>query len=209
MLGSKSFKNQGRSTGVSLKSSSSSVSGKKDNFFTFLYKRIYALLMKLWGKTRSMLWIGSTGRIKINVGFILLIIPFSFLYLTEMEKHSMKMMEGKNKNNFRSRNALIHIHNSYSISYYDSIFTFCIFLHEIEIKPSAIKNLLYHTLIYRFKGINHMKIYLPLPFNFIKNDGDLLENGLNGFAGRKNDSAKTTFMKFLQEDSRISSIIKF
>ena len=84
MFGSKSFKNQGRSTAVSLKSSSSSVSGKKDNFFTFLYKRIYALLMKLWGKTRSMLWISSTGKINIDVGFILLIVPFSFLYLTEM-----------------------------------------------------------------------------------------------------------------------------
>ena len=112
MFGAKSFKNQARSTGVSLKSSSSSVSGKKDNFITFLYKRIYALLMKLWGKTKSMLWIGSTGTIFINAGFILLVIPFSFLYLTEMEKNSMKMMEGKHSDKFRSRNALIHIHNS-------------------------------------------------------------------------------------------------
>ena len=62
MMGNKSFKKAGHTSALSLNSTSSSVPGKKDTFLVFLYKRIYHLLMKLWAKTKSMLWIGSTGK---------------------------------------------------------------------------------------------------------------------------------------------------
>ena len=42
-------------------SKASSASSKKDNFITFAFKRIYAWLAYTWTKTRSFLWVGSTG----------------------------------------------------------------------------------------------------------------------------------------------------
>ena len=71
--------------------------------------------MKLWGKTKSMLWIGSTGKPCCYRGFIFLIIPFSFLYFTELEKYSAKMMESNDYNKYRSRRYLIIHANNFII----------------------------------------------------------------------------------------------
>lgn len=52
------------------------------------------------------------------------------------------MMEGKHRDNFRSRNSLIHIHNSYHNFYYLSsiIFMRFIFLIFLMRKKQALKN---------------------------------------------------------------------
>ena len=58
MLASKKI---ARSTASSLKSTGSSVAKGKDSFIGYLYKRIMTIWKSMWGKTKSMMWVVSTG----------------------------------------------------------------------------------------------------------------------------------------------------
>lgn len=59
---------------------------KKDSFLIYCYKRLIAMFTAIWGKTRKTLWILSTGINTFILGFILLILPFTFAYISEFQK---------------------------------------------------------------------------------------------------------------------------
>lgn len=90
-----------RSTSVGKSTNSSKLGGslastkpKKDNFFVYAYKRLISLFSAIWGKTRKTMWIFSTGIFIVNAGFILLILPFTFAYISEFQKEAAKIMGG-------------------------------------------------------------------------------------------------------------------
>lgn len=95
MLASSS-KNFGKSTATSKLSTSLTASKvQKDSFIIFCYKKLVALFSSVWGKTRKTLWIFSTGILfKFTLGFILLILPFTFAYISEFQKEAAKIMGG-------------------------------------------------------------------------------------------------------------------
>lgn len=66
----------------------------KDSFFVYLYKRVWAWTLAFWGKARKSLWVLSTGNYLSYLGFILLILPFSFAYIMELQKETMRIMQG-------------------------------------------------------------------------------------------------------------------
>lgn len=69
-----------RSTVNSSRASSTSV--KKDGFFMYAYKRMMEFLTNFWNRTRRFLWISSTGKDNCYSGFILLVLPFAFAYIS-------------------------------------------------------------------------------------------------------------------------------
>lgn len=90
-----------RSTSVGKSTNSSKLGGslasskiKKDSFFVYAYKRLISLFSAIWGKTRKTMWILSTGNSSNNIGFILLILPFTFAYISEFQKEAAKIMGG-------------------------------------------------------------------------------------------------------------------
>ena len=88
-----SNKNATRSTRLSSTSKtntsslSKSSSDQKQGFIGFVFRKLFAWASLFWGKLRSGLWIGSTGNyLFILLGFILLVLPFTFAYLMEFQK---------------------------------------------------------------------------------------------------------------------------
>ena len=95
MLASRSTSVGGKSTNSSkLGNSVVSNKAKKDSFFIYAYKRLISLFSAIWGKTRKTMWIVSTGRNILTLGFILLILPFTFAYISEFQKEAAKIMGG-------------------------------------------------------------------------------------------------------------------
>lgn len=82
MLASRNNVNKSSVSSTKITASTSSVRQGKESFFTWFYKKCTALFGYLWGKGKSMMWIISTGILSLNLGFILLILPFSFAYLS-------------------------------------------------------------------------------------------------------------------------------
>ncbi len=68
---------------------------KKDNFIVYSFKQIWSLLTAFWTRFRKFMWIGSTGNSLLTLGFIILVVPFVFSYMQEMQNEMIRMMESK------------------------------------------------------------------------------------------------------------------
>lgn len=96
MLASRVNNSTGKTTITSkISNSSSSIGGKpKKNFFAYSFGLIWSRLCWIWGKGRNFLWVFSTGNNLIYIGFILLILPFTFAYISEFQKEAAKITGG-------------------------------------------------------------------------------------------------------------------
>lgn len=68
---------------------------KKDNFFVYSFKQLWSFLAAFWTRFRKFMWIGSTGNLFADSGFIILVVPFVFSYMQEMQNEMIRMMESK------------------------------------------------------------------------------------------------------------------
>lgn len=66
---------------------------KKENFFVYSLKQFWSLCVAFWTRFRKFMWIGSTGNWFVYLGFIILVVPFVFSYMQEMQNEMMRMME--------------------------------------------------------------------------------------------------------------------
>lgn len=95
------FSGAGKSTGNSTIATSSSTARstikpalkKKDNFIVCSCKQVWSLLVGFWARLRKFMWIGSTGYFINYLGFIILVVPFVFSYMQQMQNEMIRMME--------------------------------------------------------------------------------------------------------------------
>ncbi len=97
------FSGANKSTGNSTIATSSSttrstgkpVQKRKDNFIVYSGKQLWNLFLGFWARFRKFMWIGSTGKFLNYLGFIILVVPFVFSYMQEMQNEMIRMMESK------------------------------------------------------------------------------------------------------------------
>lgn len=78
--------NNSKITTSTLSKSNRSTIKKKDNFFIHSSKLIWSFIMGFWMRLRKFAWIGSTGKFQtILLGFIIMVVPFVFAYMQEMQ----------------------------------------------------------------------------------------------------------------------------
>lgn len=97
MLASRTNNTSGKASSIASKitSSTNAVGTKpKKNFFAYSLSIIWQRLCWAWSKGRSFLWVFSTGTFQVYIGFILLILPFTFAYISEFQKEAAKIMGG-------------------------------------------------------------------------------------------------------------------
>lgn len=96
MLASRANNSTGKTTIASkISNSSSSIGSKpKKNFFAYSWSMIWSRLCWVWGKGRNFLWVFSTGNSFVHIGFILLILPFTFAYISEFQKEAARINGG-------------------------------------------------------------------------------------------------------------------
>ena len=86
-------------TNKSLNSTSSSARGsqvgKKENFLQYFWRRMLSFMSVLWARSRRFMWITSTGTFPHYAGCILLVLPFTFAYISEFQKEAAKIMACK------------------------------------------------------------------------------------------------------------------
>ena len=78
--------NNSKMTTSTLSKSNKSTIKKKDNFLIHSSKLIWSFVMGFWMRLRKFAWIGSTGNLYTNIlGFIIMVVPFVFAYMQEMQ----------------------------------------------------------------------------------------------------------------------------
>jgi hypothetical protein len=58
---------------------------KKGNFFVYSLKQLWSFCVGFWTRFKKFMWIGSTGNLLPHLGFIILVVPFVFSYMQEMQ----------------------------------------------------------------------------------------------------------------------------
>lgn len=106
--------------------SKSSINKPKANegFRVYLFNKISDISSKVWGGCRKFMWITSTGKLFLHIGLIIIILPFAFGYMMEMQKEMSKFMASnayvrfsvKQQNDLRGRSGdrlFLHKHYLY------------------------------------------------------------------------------------------------
>jgi hypothetical protein len=69
------------------------IAKKRDNFIVYSMKQLWSFCVGFWTRFRKFMWIGSTGNCFCYSGFIILVVPFVFSYMQEMQNEMIRMME--------------------------------------------------------------------------------------------------------------------